>query len=396
QPEELAAEASRLGLEALGVTDHDGLYGVVRFSQAAKAVELPTVFGAELHLPAPDGRRHPRERTRATPGLPVLDPPTAVPDPRATHLVVLARGPDGYRALSRAIAEGHLRTGEKGAAEYHLEELAERAAGRWLVLTGCRKGSVRRALSGGDPSGTAGVVPGGFDAARTELDRLTALFGRDNVAVEVTASGDAHDAELSDALAELAAGARLPLVATGNVHYATPRDADLAAALAAVRARSALDDMDGWLPGAPMAHLRSAAEMLALHRRHPRAVPTAAELALECAFDLSLVAPRLPPYPVPPGHDEASWLRELVRRGALERYGPPGHERVAGAYAQIEHELRVIEDLGFPGYFLVVYDLVEFCRRNGILAQGRGSAANSAVCYALGVTATDVGELPTG
>ena len=99
QPEELAAEASRLGLEALGVTDHDGLYGVVRFSQAAKAVELPTVFGAELHLPAPDGRRHPRERTRATPGLPVLDPPTAVPDPRATHLVVLARGPDGYRAL---------------------------------------------------------------------------------------------------------------------------------------------------------------------------------------------------------------------------------------------------------------------------------------------------------
>ena len=389
QPEELAAEASRLGLEALGVTDHDGLYGVVRFSQAAKAVELPTVFGAELHLPAPDGRRHPRERTRATPGLPVLDPPTAVPDPRATHLVVLARGPDGYRALSRAIAEGHLRTGEKGAAEYHLEELAERAAGRWLVLTGCRKGSVRRALSGGDPSGTAGVVPGGFDAARTELDRLTALFGRDNVAVEVTASGDAHDAELSDALAELAAGARLPLVATGNVHYATPRDADLAAALAAVRARSALDDMDGWLPGAPMAHLRSAAEMLALHRRHPRAVPTAAELALECAFDLSLVAPRLPPYPVPPGHDEASWLRELVRRGALERYGPPGHERVAGAYAQIEHELRVIEDLGFPGYFLVVYDLVEFCRRNGILAQGRGSAANSAVCYALGVTAVD-------
>ncbi len=389
QPEELAAEASRLGLEALAVTDHDGLYGVVRFSQAAKAVEVPTVFGAELHLPAPDGRRHPRERTRATPGLPVLDPPTAVPDPRATHLVVLARGPDGYRALSRAIAEAHLRTGEKGAAEYRLEELAALADGRWLVLTGCRKGAVRRALAGGDPSGTAGVVAGGPDAARAELDRLVALFGRDNVAVEVTASGTAHDAELADALAELAARARVPLVATGNVHYATPRDADLAAALAAVRARSSLDDMDGWLPGAPMAHLRSAAEMLALHRRHPQAVPTAAALALECAFDLSLVAPRLPPYPVPPGHDEASWLRELVRRGAAERYGPPGAERVEGAYAQIEHELRVIEDLGFPGYFLVVYDLVRFCREHGILAQGRGSAANSAVCYALGVTAVD-------
>ncbi len=389
QPEELAAEATRQGLAALAVTDHDGLYGVVRFSQAAKAVGLPTVFGAELHLPAPDGRRHPRERTRATPNLPVLDPPTAVPDPRATHLVVLARGPDGYRALSRAIAEAHLRTGEKGAADYRLEELAAAADGRWLVLTGCRKGAVRRALAGGDPSGTVGVAPGGLDAARTELGRLVALFGRDNVAVEVTAAGDAHDADRADALAALAAEARLPLVATGNVHYATPRDADLAMALAAVRARSSLDDMDGWLPGAPTAHLRSPAEMLALHRRHPEAVPTAAELALQCAFDLSLVAPSLPPYPVPPGHDEASWLRELVRQGAAERYGPPDAERVPGAYAQIEHELRVIEDLHFPGYFLVVYDLVRFCREQGILAQGRGSAANSAVCYALGVTAVD-------
>ncbi|KQS97579.1 error-prone DNA polymerase [Cellulomonas sp. Leaf395] len=389
QPEELAAEASRLGLRALGLTDHDGLYGVVRFAQAAKAVGLPTVFGAELHLPAPDGRRHPREKARATPGPPVLDLPTGVPDPRASHLLVLARGPDGYRALSRAIAEAHLRTGTKGAADYRLEELAATAAGRWLVLTGCRKGSVRRALAGGDPSGVAGVSPTGVQAARIELDRLVALFGRDNVAVEVTAVGDPYDTDRADALAHLAADAGLPLVATGNVHYATPRDADLAAALAAVRARSSLEDLDGWLPGGPMAHLRSATEMLALHRRHPSAVVTAADLADECAFDLSLVAPQLPPYPVPPGHTEATWLRELVRQGALELYGPPESEKVPGAYAQLAHELTVIEDLGFPGYFLVVYDLVDFCRRNGIMAQGRGSAANSAVCYALRVTAVD-------
>lgn len=388
QPEELAAEAARLGHRALALTDHDGLYGVVRFSEAAKKVGLGTVFGAELHLPAPDARRHGRERS-VTPGPPVLDEPTGVPDPRASHLVVLARGSDGYRALSRAIAEGHLRTGRKGAAEYDLEELAETAAGQWLVLTGCRKGAVRRALAGGDPSGTVAVAPGGMQAARRELDRLVALFGRENVAVEVTASGDAYDSERADALADLAVAAGLPLVATGNVHYATPRDADLAAALAAVRARSSLDDMDGWLPGGPVAHLRSAREMLALHRRHPRAVATAADLADECAFDLSLVAPDLPPYPVPPGHTEASWLRELVRRGALELYGPRESERVPGAYAQLDHELQIIEDLHFPGYFLVVYDLVDFCRRNGILAQGRGSAANSAVCYVLRVTAVD-------
>ena len=389
QPEELAAEAARLGLGALALTDHDGLYGVVRFAQAARAIGLPTVFGAELHLPAPDGRRHPGDRSRIVPGLPVLDEPTGVPDPRSTHLVVLARGLDGYRALSRSIARAHLRTGAKGKADYRLETLAAEADGHWLVLTGCRKGAVRRALAGGDPSGTTGVAPGGPAAARAELDRLVALFGRDNVAVELTATGDAYDDERADALAALADEARLPLVATGGVHYATPRDADLAAALAAVRARSSLDDLDGWLPGAPVAHLRSAAEMLARHRRHPQAVATAAALADECVFDLSLVAPRLPPYPVPPGHTEASWLRELVRRGAVERYGPPEAETVPGAYAQIEHELRVIEDLGFPGYFLVVYDLVDFCRRQGILAQGRGSAANSAVCYVLRVTAVD-------
>ena len=372
QPEELAYEAARLGLRALALTDHDGLYGVVRFAQAAREVGLPTVFGAELHLPDPDG---------------VLDPPTGPPDPRATHLLVLARGPDGYRALSSAIADAHLATGTKGAARYRLGELAEAAAGQWLILTGCRKGTVRHALERPlrrDPAAQLDVV-----SARAELDRLVAVFGRDNVAVEITDTGDPWDGDRNDALADLASTAGLPLVATGNVHYATPADADLGAALAAVRARSSLDDIDGWLPGGPGGHLRSATEMLGRHRRHPQAVRTAAELAAECAFDLHLVAPNLPPYPVPPGHDEASWLRELVRRGAHERYGPPDAERVPGAYAQIAHELDVIETLGFSGYFLVVHDLTSFCRENGILCQGRGSAANSAVCYALGVTAVD-------
>ncbi|ACZ30472.1 DNA polymerase III, alpha subunit [Xylanimonas cellulosilytica DSM 15894] len=369
-PEELAAEAARLGLSALAVTDHDGLYGVVRHSQTAASVRLRTVFGAELHLPVPPG-----------PGVgprPVLDPPTGIPDPRAEHLLVLARGADGYARLSSAIAAAHLEAGVKGKATYHPERLGEQAAGEWLVLTGCRKGSVRRALAA---EGTGG--------ARRELDRLVALFGHENVAVEITATGDPRDADLHDALATLAHDARLPLVATTNAHYARPRDAHLAQALAAVRATSSLEQMDGWLPGAPTAHLRSGAEMARLHHRHPHSVPTAAALADECAFDLRLVAPGLPPYPVPEGHDEASWLRELVYRGATDRYGPRHAERIAGAWAQLDHELAVIEGLDFPGYFLVVYDLVEFCRVHGILAQGRGSAANSAVCYALGITAVD-------
>lgn len=375
-PEELAGEAARLGLEALALTDHDGLYGVVRFAEAARLVDLPTVFGAELRLPAPAAGSGTGADGAA--GRPVLDLPTGVPDPRAEHLLVLARGAQGYRHLSRAIATGHLEAGEKGRAVYRLEQLGREADGEWLVLTGCRKGAVRRAL-----------VTQGLDAARRELDRLVGVFGRDAVAVEITATGDPRDVDLHAALALLADEVRLPLVATTAAHYARPRDADLAGALAAVRATSSLDAMDGWLPGGPVAHLRSAAEMARLHHRHPRAVDAAAGLAAECAFDLQLVAPQLPPYPVPPGHDEASWLRELVRRGATERYGPRGAERVPGAWAQVDHELRVIEELGFPGYFLVVYDLVDFCRTQGILCQGRGSAANSAVCYALGITAVD-------
>lgn len=385
QPEEMAAEAGRLGLSAMALTDHDGLYGVVRFANAARAVGLPTIFGAELHLPAPDGKA----------GAPVLDPPTGIPDPRGTHLVVLARGATGYARLSRTIGMAHLAAGEKGLAHYTLEGIAEAGAGELLVLTGCRKGSVRRALAGiGIPGvGTAaharGVTREGVGAARLELNRLVSLFGHEGVAVEITDTGQPYDSEINDALADLAFDSGLSLVATTNAHYATPRDADLASALAAVRSRSSLDDMDGWLPGSPGAHLRSAGEMMWRHRRHPQAVTAASRLGAECAFDLHLVAPKLPPYPVPDGYTEATWLRELTYRGARERYGTPDAERVPGAWRQIEHELNVIEALDFPGYFLIVHDIVSFCRKADILCQGRGSAANSAVCFALGVTAVD-------
>jgi len=371
QPEELVAEAGRLGLSALALTDHDGLYGAVRFAQAARSIGLPTVFGAELSL-AVEGEH----------GRPVLDVPTHVPDPRSSHVVVLARGPSGYARLSHAIGMAHLAGGEKGRPHYTLESLAQAGGGEFLILTGCRKGPLRRALAMPDAAR-------GFAAARAELDRLVALFGRDNVAVEITDTADPHDSEIIDALANVAFDARVALVATTNAHYASPRDADLAGALAAIRSRSSLDDMDGWLPGGPTQHLRSAGEMMYRHRRHTGAVTTAARLAAECAFDLAVVAPQLPPYPVPPGHTEASWLRELTYRGARERYGPPHQEAVPGAWRQIEHELAVIEALNFPGYFLIVHDIVSFCRRSGILSQGRGSAANSAVCYALGVTAVD-------
>ena len=150
-----------------------------------------------------------------------------------------------------------------------------------------------------------------------------------------------------------------------------------------------LDELDGWLPAAGAAYLRSGAEQARRFTRYPGAVELAAELGRACAFDLHLVAPKLPEFPVPAGHSEMTFLRQLVSEGATRRYGPAQAERVPGAWRQLEHELAMIEELGFAGYFLVVWDIVEFCRRSGIYCQGRGSAASSAVCYVLGITNAD-------
>ncbi|HYZ09543.1 MAG TPA: error-prone DNA polymerase [Pseudonocardiaceae bacterium] len=356
-PEELVEEAARLGLEAIAITDHDGLYGVVRFAEAARELDVKTVFGAELNL----GLSAPR---------------SGVPDPGGEHLLVLARGPEGYRRLSRTISDAHLHGREKGKPVYDLEQVAAAAGGHWVVLTGCRKGAVRRALERDGPA-----------AAATQLQRLVGLFGAEHVRVELTDHGLPTDTERNDALAALAAEAGLDTVATTAAHYSAPARHPLATVLAAVRARRSLDEMDGWLPPAGTGHLRSGAEMAARFARWPGAVARAAVLGRECAFPLRLVAPDLPPFDVPDGHTEATLLRELTWCGALRRYG--SYDERPGAYHQIEHELVVIEDKSFPGYFLIVHDIVEFCCRRGILCQGRGSAANSAVCYALGITNVD-------
>jgi error-prone DNA polymerase len=395
-PEELVEEAARLGLEALAVTDHDGMYGVVRFAEAAGRLGMPTVFGAELSLGL----------TRVQQG---------VADPEGSHLLVIARDPIGYTRLCRALTVAHLRGGEKGRPAVDLATLAalgrgeaadlagigKDGAGRlapsaagpqddgraglvdgranhWMVLTGCRKGAVPQALTAAGPA-----------AAAAELSRLQRAFGRDNVVVELWDHGDPLDSARNDALVALSDRAGAALVATNNVHYHRPDRRRLASALAAVRARRSLDDMDGWLPASGAAHLRSGAEQARRFARYPGVVEAAAELGAACAFDLSLVAPRLPPFPTATGQSEMDLLRQLAEEGGRRRYGPrdvPKHPR---AWSQIDHELGLIEQLEFPGYFLIVWDIVRFCRQHDIYCQGRGSAANSAVCYALGITNAD-------
>ncbi|MFD0683416.1 error-prone DNA polymerase [Actinomadura fibrosa] len=359
-PGALVAEATRLGVEAMAITDHDGMYGAVQFAQAAEEAGIATVFGAELGL-----------------GMP--GPRAGEPDPAGRHLLVLARGAQGYARLCSAITAAQLAGGRKGRPVYDLEALARAHDGHWAVLTGCRKGPVPAALEVGGP-----------DAAERELRRQVEMFGRGNVFVELVDHDQPDDDQRNDLLFALAARVGVGAVASNNVHFAAPGpDARLAQALAAVRARRGLDDMVGWLPAGGTAHVRGGAEMAARLARFPGVRERTVELARACAFEFGVVAPRLPDWPVPDGHTEASWLRHLVKEGAAKRYGPPDAERVSGAYAQIAKELDVIERLRFPGYFLIVHDIVEFCREKGILCQGRGSAANSAVCYALGITGVD-------
>ena len=227
--------------------------------------------------------------------------------------MVLAEGPAGYAALARTISEAQMR-GEKGAPQLTLAELAEAAAARpgWFTTTGCRKGAVPAAL-----------VRDGPAAAQHALERLVDAFGRDRVLVELWDHGDPMDRPRNDALARLAARTGVEVVATNNVHYATPDRHRLATALAAIRSRRSLDELDGWLPATPFAHLRSPAEQLRRFARYPGAVERTVEIAAACAFDLRVAVPNLPDYPVPDGHTDMSWLRELTRRGAAVYYPRP-------------------------------------------------------------------------
>ncbi len=358
-PHDMIAEASRLGISSIAITDHNGLYGIVEFSTAARDFGIQAIYGAEISL-ANSSKR------------------TGLFDPSGNHLVVLAKSPEGYKRLSKAISNANLLGGEKDRPIFTLESLSDSANGSWVILTGCRKGLV-----------PATLVESGPSPARRELEKLIYLFGTDNVFVELWHHFNPTDTYRNDAMVELAYKCAVDVVATSNAHYATRDQYQLAQVLSAIRANCTLEELDGWASPSPTAHLRSPQEQAHIFSRWPRALPRTAELGIECSFDLKLIAPQLPRCNVPYPHTQESYLRELTYAGAQYRYGSKSNERVTGAWKQIDYELEIINELGYAGYFLIVWEIVEFCKSQDIYCQGRGSAANSAVCFALGITRAD-------
>ncbi|MDX3797100.1 error-prone DNA polymerase [Streptomyces acidiscabies] len=345
QPDELVAEAARLGITVLAVTDRDGLYAARRLAEAAGPAGIGTVYGAELTLGDPD-----------------LGTP-----------VILARTLEGFRSLAAAISTAQL-AGTKNAPVYDLDALSRTAAaGHWAVLPGCpRPGTERRDVT----------------TAAHRLRRLVGVFGT-AVHAELTDHHLPEDADANDALFVAARRAGVPVVATGAVHYPAPRHARLAQALTALRRREPLPRAAGHLMPAPTAHLRSHQEMTRWLARYPGVAETTLDLGRTCVIDLSLLHPELPGFPTPEGHDEDSWLRRLAEDACTTRYGRREDPHAAAAWRQLGHELDVITGLGMSGYFLIVHDIVRHAAEQGIWVQGRGSAASSVVCHVLGITAVD-------
>ncbi|QGU02785.1 Error-prone DNA polymerase [Corynebacterium kalinowskii] len=331
-PEDLVARAVELGMPALGIIDRDGFFGAVKFAEAATQAGIKTVFGAELSL---------------------IDAP----------LTILARSPEGYRRLSHVISAARMAGGAKDTCSYPpLEELGVHAQ-HWVVLADHRW----------------------FPA----VDALVSVFGVGNVVLEHQALMLPSDADRLAELRQLQDKYGLQGIMSGMPTAATRADARLAAAKAALKLRLDVGRAEPELHPVGGAWLRSEAVLR-------QAVPDASDLidytvtlAETCAFTLDLVAPNLPHWDVPEGHTEMSWLAHLTWQRFDGRYATRTEEVQEQAKKQIAYELSVIENLGFPGYFLIVMDLVDFCRSSNILCQGRGSAANSAVCFALGITAVE-------
>jgi error-prone DNA polymerase len=343
-PESLADRAAELGYPAVALLDRDGVHGAPRFHKAAKAAGLRAIVGAELTIA---GR--------------VFSPAEST----SFRLPVLVESARGYQNLCRLITRMNLRA-PKGEGALSLDEFEGHTAGL-VALAG------REALQGGR-HGVGGL-----------LDRLVGLFGRGSVYLELQRHLIRDEEADNQALLSLASAFHVPVVASNGVRFAAPSDRPLFDVLTCIRHKTNLESAGRRLAFNAERYLKPRDQMAALFHDVPGAVAETGALADRLAYTMADLGYRFPDYPVPPGETMASFLRKMTDVGARDRYRPY-HDR---ARAQIARELDLIEKLELAGYFLIVWDIINFCRQQGILAQGRGSAANSAVCYSLGITAVD-------
>jgi error-prone DNA polymerase len=345
-PETLVERASALGMPALALTDHNELGGFIRFAQAADAAGVRAIIGAEL---------------------------TVRVDEHDTHLVLLAESRVGYGNLSTLITRARM-DAPRGEPAVSLDQVAVHAAGL-IALTGCPRGWVPSRIAAGDPVG-----------ARKALSQLVEIFGRGQVAVECWDHDLPEERAIVRRLIPLAHETGVPWIVTNDVHYADTTGRIVHDVLSALRHESTLDNMGTRLRPNAEWYLKGATAMRRRWQHDPRGLAATLAVAERCAFQLAHLKPTLPAFPLPTGTTPDAYLAAQVERGAIDRWGAA---RTAAHDRQIAHELATIARLKLAGFFLIVWDIMQFARREGILAQGRGSAANSAVCYCLGITAVD-------
>ncbi len=373
-PEELVAAALERGLAGIALTDRDGLYGQVRFAKAAESTQLAALCGAELTLEIPTA---PKRSTRPSRRANGDNPKTA----RASHdvptdsprLVLIAADETGYANLAHLISAAQLR-GRKRDARLRLDDLDGHTAGL-IALSGGRNGLVEKALLANDDARALAIG--------AELrDRFPGSFY-----LEMQHHLRPEDGALVHAMARLARTLDVPYVATNGVAYADRADAKLADVLTCVRYKSTLANAGTLLRPNAEYSLKTPEQMARLFAPYPLAIRNTIAVAERCEFRLRKRANQFPHFPIPEGEtSHQSYLRTLVKAGTAKRYAMPLDPKVE---RQIEYELGIIARMDLAGYFLVVWDIVRAAEELGVLGQGRGSAANSAVCYTLGITAVD-------
>ena len=365
-PESLMARAADLEMPAMALLDRNGVYGAPRFHTTGQKVGVRAHIGAEIAVHDLGPR---------------LRPPSYLPHQHPiepVRLPLLVKSRTGYQNLCRLITHFKMREDTKAEGAARQRDLKQYSKGL-VCLTGGDEGLLAAALSNG-----------GYDAALKAVENLVGIFGQRNVYVELQRHFNREEEHRNRTAVSIARSLNLPLLATGGVSHATAYEREVMDVFTCIRHKKTLDTAGRLLALNSERHLRSAGEMQQLFYDYPEAIANTKELSSRLQYEMNDLGYQFPAYPVPDTQTMDSFLRQRVHDGICARYLPKNDaDLYAKARKQAERELRLIEQLGLAGYFLIVWDIVQFCKSNGVLVQGRGSAANSVVCYTLEITAID-------